>query len=143
MLRKVHNTAGSLSDGEHGPTVAVLGVEVLVDGVQRVLLLAAVLSGSEDVAHALMQEGVLTLKHTHTHGEFTAVVIRRKATSMFCCVRCTSVWTMCWRCRRRSNTQPYRSTVPLESSCWRTRSNAMNVPVRPTPALPHKQQVPR
>lgn len=42
---------------------AVLGVEVLVDGVERVLLLAAMLSGSQDVPDALMQEGKLALQH--------------------------------------------------------------------------------
>lgn len=59
--------------------------------------------------------------------------------SLATCGACTSVWTICWRCRRRSNTQPYRSMVPLESSCCRTRSKAMKVPVRPTPALTHTQ----
>lgn len=47
-----------------GLTAAVFWVEVLVDGVERVLLLAAVLPGSQHVPHTLMQEGVLTLKHT-------------------------------------------------------------------------------
>lgn len=47
-----------------GLTAAVFWVEVLVDGVERVLLLAAVLPCSQHVPHTLMQEGVLTLKHT-------------------------------------------------------------------------------
>lgn len=33
---------------------AVLRVEVLVDGVKRILLLAAMLPGSQDVTHTLM-----------------------------------------------------------------------------------------
>lgn len=50
-----------------GLTAAVLGVKVLVDGVERVLLLAAMFPGSQDVTHTLVQEGILTLQHTHTH----------------------------------------------------------------------------
>lgn len=158
-----------------GLTAAVLGVKVLVDGVERVLLLAAMFPRSQDVTYTLVQEGVLTLQHTHTHS--LKYIITRSSSDVVishifywfspelpgliltspCLLKCfpalsiltqrsevteeerwcTSVWTMCWRCRRRSNTQPYRSMVPLESSCCRTRSKAMNVPVRPTPALTH------
>lgn len=50
-----------------GLTAAVLGVKVLVDGVERVLLLAAMFPRSQDVTYTLVQEGVLTLQHTHTH----------------------------------------------------------------------------
>lgn len=50
-------------------TAAVLRVEVLVDGVQKVLLLAAMLPGSQDVPNTLVQEGVLALGHGgHTGG---------------------------------------------------------------------------
>lgn len=45
-------------------TAAQLRVEVLVDGVERILLLAAMLPGSEDVPHTLVKEGVLALQHT-------------------------------------------------------------------------------
>lgn len=42
-------------------TAAVLRIEVLIDGVQKVLLLAAMLPGSQDVPNTLVQEGVLAL----------------------------------------------------------------------------------
>lgn len=59
----------SANTSESGPcspglTVAELRVEVLIDGVQRVLLLAAMFSGSEDVPHTLVKEGILALQHT-------------------------------------------------------------------------------
>ena len=50
-----------------GLTAAVLGVEVFVDGVERVLLFAAMFPGSQDVPYTLVQEGILALQHTHTH----------------------------------------------------------------------------
>lgn len=49
-------------------TAAVLRVEVLVDGVQRILLLAAMLPGSQDVPDTLVQEGVLALRHREDTG---------------------------------------------------------------------------
>lgn len=45
-------------------TTAVLGIEVFIDGVERILLFAAMLSGSQDISDTLVQEGVLTLEHT-------------------------------------------------------------------------------
>lgn len=42
-------------------TAAVLRVEVLVDGVEKVLLLTAMLPGSQDVPDTLVQEAVLAL----------------------------------------------------------------------------------
>ena len=45
-------------------TAAVLRVEVFIDGVQRILLFAAMFPGSQDVPHALMQEGILALQNT-------------------------------------------------------------------------------
>lgn len=48
-----------------GPlTSAKLGVEVLVDGVEGVLLLAAVFPGPQDIPDTLVQEGVLALQHS-------------------------------------------------------------------------------
>lgn len=44
-------------------TAAVLRVEVFIDGVQRVLLLAAIFAGPQDVSNTLVQEGILTLEH--------------------------------------------------------------------------------
>lgn len=43
--------------------MAVLRIEVLVDGVERVLLFTAMFPGSQDIPNTLVQEGVLTLKH--------------------------------------------------------------------------------
>lgn len=43
--------------------MAVLRVEVLVDGVERVLLFTVMFPGSQDVPNTLVQEGVLRLKH--------------------------------------------------------------------------------
>lgn len=51
-------------DGRGHLTSAVLGVEVLVDGVEGVLLLSAVLPGPQDVPDTLVQEGVLALQHS-------------------------------------------------------------------------------
>lgn len=45
-------------------TATVLRVEVFVDGVERILLFAAMFSGSQDVPYTLVQEGILALKHT-------------------------------------------------------------------------------
>lgn len=47
-------------------TSAVLGVKVLVDGVERVLLFTAMFLGPQDVPDTLVQEGVLALQH-RTH----------------------------------------------------------------------------
>lgn len=44
---------------------AVLRVEVFVDGVERVLLFAAMLSGSQDIPNTLIQEGILALSLDH------------------------------------------------------------------------------
>lgn len=46
-------------------TAAVLGVKVFIDGVQRILLFAAVFPGSQDVPNTLVQESILALQHTH------------------------------------------------------------------------------
>ena len=48
-------------------TAAVLGVKVFIDGVQRILLFAAVFPGSQDIPDTLVQESILALQHTHTH----------------------------------------------------------------------------
>lgn len=146
-------TGGTDSPGEPVPpvqllaklavlTAAVLGVEVLVDGVQRVLLLAAMLPGSQNVPDTLVQEGVLALPHGEEAGlvllahkfqlrpntQFnlikaavrlctdtcrTGLVLHPQGFvfvfSCVCACACacahTSVWTICWRCRRMSNTQ--------------------------------------
>lgn len=75
--------------------MAELRVEVLVDGVQRILLLAAMLSGSEDVPHTLVEEGVLALQHSrsvqsadHSQRQLPVFLPRRGQMG-------TSVWTMC------------------------------------------------
>lgn len=44
---------------------AVLRVEVFIDGVERILLLAAMFPGSQDVPNTLVQEGILTLSLDH------------------------------------------------------------------------------
>lgn len=44
-------------------TAAVLRVEVLIDGVQRILLLAAMFPGLHNVPDTLVQEGVLALPY--------------------------------------------------------------------------------
>lgn len=59
---------------------AVLRVEVFIDGVQRILLFAAMFPGSQDVPHALMQEGILALGLDHVLAvqaevEYTAVQV--------------------------------------------------------------------
>lgn len=53
-------------------TTTVARVEVFIDGVQRILLFTAMLSGSQDVSNTLVQEGILTLQHTEISlkGEF-------------------------------------------------------------------------
>lgn len=58
----------SLSSLRSVLTAAGLRVEVLIDGEQRILLLAAMFPGSQDVPHTLVQEGVLALGHRETPG---------------------------------------------------------------------------
>jgi len=49
-----------------GDTSVCVVVDVLIDGVQEVLLFPAQLPGSQHVAHTLVEVGVLALQGAHT-----------------------------------------------------------------------------
>lgn len=56
----------AMTNVRNSVTSAVLRVEVFVDGVERVLLFAAMLSGSQDIPNTLIQEGILALQCNKT-----------------------------------------------------------------------------